>query len=114
MYFTVHYYTPHVISISDANYDNFDKVKTKNYRIETNDLGVGHNISRQILLINNLIDYTRTYDNIDRYIAAIVIHINLADKQNVTLIAHYRQWTIPVTPTDVQYNISNYLDNKKV
>ena len=69
---------------------------------------MGHDISRQILLIHNNIDYKRTYDHIDKYIAAIVVNINLANKQKVTLVAHYRQWTLPVTPTDIQYNKQTY------
>ena len=69
---------------------------------------VGHDTSRQILLIHSTIEYTQTYDYIDNYIAAIVIKIKLANRQNVTLIAHYRQWTLPLTPTDLQYNRQTY------
>ena len=69
---------------------------------------MGHDISRQILLIHNTIDYTRKYDNVDKYIVAIVANIRLANKNNDTIIAHYRQWTIPVTPTDLQYNRQTY------
>ena len=102
IYFILDKYKPHIMSISEANYDNIDRTDIPDYRIETNDIGVGHDISRQILLIHNTIDYTRTYDNIEKYIAAIVVHIKLANKQKATLIAHYRQWTIPVTPDDIQ------------
>ena len=96
------------MSISEANYDNIDKTNIPDYIIETNDIGVRHDTSGQILLINSTIEYTRTYDYIDNYIAAIVIKIKLANRQNVTLIAHYRQWTLPLTPTDAQYNRQTY------
>ena len=51
----------------------------------------------------NIIDYTWTYDNIDKYIAVIVISIKLANKNKVTLIGYYRQWNIPMTPDDIRY-----------
>ena len=63
---------------------------------------MGHDVSRQILLVHNSIQYTRTHDYIDKYIAAIVIKIKLANRQTQTLISHYRQWTLPMTPTDIQ------------
>ena len=101
-------YKPHIMSISEANYDNNDRIQIPDYNIETNDLGVGHDISRQILLVHNTIEYTWTYDNIDRYLAIIVIKVKLANRQNVTVISHYRQWTLPMTPTDLQYNRQTY------
>ena len=98
----------HIVSLSEANYNNIDRINIPQYNIETNDLGVGHGVSRQILLIHKTIEYTRTYDYIDKYIAAIVIKIRLANRQTVTLISHYRQWTLPMTPTDIQYNKQTY------
>ena len=108
MYFVLDKFRPHIVSISEANYDNIDRINIPDYRIETNDLGVGHNISRQLLLIHNTIDYTWTYDCVDNYIAAIVVNIKLAKKNKVTLIAHYRQWNIPMTPIDLRYNTQTF------
>ena len=51
----------------------------------------------------NIIDYTWTYDNIDKYIAVIVISIKLANKNKVTLIGYYRQWNILMTSNDTRY-----------
>ena len=97
-------YSQNVVSILEANYENIDRTNILDYIIETNDMGVGHDTSRQILLILSTIEYTQTYDYIDKYIAAIVIKTRLANRQTVTLIAHYRQWTLPLTPTDAQYD----------
>lgn len=35
-------YKPHVISISEANYDNLEQLQISEYKVETNGLGVGH------------------------------------------------------------------------
>ena len=79
------------MSISEANYDNIDRTLIKGYRIETNDLGIGYDTSRQLLLIQDTIDYTRQYDYVDKYIAAIVVNIKLAKRNNLTIVAHYRK-----------------------
>ena len=51
LYFVLDKYKPHIVSLSEVNYENNDRILIPDYRIETNDLGVGHNISRQLLLI---------------------------------------------------------------
>ena len=60
------------------------------------------------LLIHNTIEYTRRHDCIDKYIAAIVIQVKLANRHNVTLIAHYRQWKLPLVLTDTKFNTQTY------
>ena len=39
---------------------------------------------------------------------AIVVNVKLATKNNVTIIAYYRQWKIPVTPTNIQNDNQTY------
>ena len=51
LYFVLDKYKPHIVSLSEANYDNNDRILILDYRIEANDIGVRHNISRQLLLI---------------------------------------------------------------
>ena len=66
------------MSILEAKYNDLENLKISDYRIETNDLGVGHNISRQLLLIHNMIDYKQNFDCEQKYIAAIVVNVKLA------------------------------------
>ena len=68
--------------MSEAKYDNNDKI---------------------LIGLMLILDYTWTYDNIDKYIAIIVISIKLANKNKVTLIGYYRQWNILMTPNDTRY-----------
>ena len=75
-------YKPHIVSLSEAKYDNNDKI---------------------LIGLMLILDYTWTYDNIDKYIAIIVISIKLANKNKVTLIGYYRQWNILMTPDDTRY-----------
>ena len=51
LYFVLDKYKPHIVSLSEATYDNNDRILILDYRIEANDIGVRHNISRQLLLI---------------------------------------------------------------
>ena len=57
--------------------------------IEKSDLGVGYNISRQIVLIHETIEYTCKLTLEHKYIAAIIINTKLAFLKNVTIISHY-------------------------
>ena len=50
LYFVLDKYKPHIVSLSETKYDNNDRILIPD-RIEANDLGVGHNISRQLLSI---------------------------------------------------------------
>ena len=69
------------MSISDTNYDNLDNVKIKDYTVEQNYLGIGYNISRQIILMHNTSEYTKKYDLESKYLAAVIIIVKLAPKK---------------------------------
>ena len=88
IYYVLEKYKPHMMSISEANYDNVEKMKIKDYSVEHNDLGKGHKISRQILLVHNTIEYTRKCELETKYIAAIVINVKLATKSNMSIISY--------------------------
>ena len=50
-------YTPHIISLSEANYCNVTKMIFPEYNIEINDLGIGYSQSRVLLLIHKSLQY---------------------------------------------------------
>lgn len=86
---------PLIMSISEANYDNLNKITINDYNIETNDFKVNYHTSRQILLIHKMIDYTRRLDLERPFLAMIICDIKINKTSKITVIAHYRQWSIP-------------------
>ena len=65
------------------------------YNIETNDLKVDYHTSRQILLLHKTIDYTRRLDLKRPFLSIIICDIKINKTNKITMIAHYRQWSIP-------------------
>ena len=92
-------FQPHVISICEANYCNVTKEQINNYNIETNDLGIGYEKSRVLLLIHESIQYKRRLDLEKPYLAIIICDLKLNNKINTTVTSIYRQWSIPKSIT---------------
>ena len=92
-------YKPNVFSISEANYiidrDNTECGLFDSYNIETTDQLCNFNISRQLLLIDARLQYTRRYDLESRYDCCIWVELKLRGQKSILVQGGYRQWQIP-------------------
>ena len=61
-------------------------IKIKDYKVETNDLGIGHKTSRHILLIHNTNEYTWKSDPEQKYIAVDIINTKCINNPYSTYI----------------------------
>lgn len=88
------------------------------YKIEINDLGIGYEVSRQILLIHNSINYNRMKALEPKYIATVIINIKMANNSSFNFISIYRQWKLPKiisdtnnTNNDQMLRYNNFIKN---
>ena len=110
LFFLIDQFSPHIISLSEANYNKIDGNLINDYNIEYNDLGIGYCNSRVVTIIHKSIQCTRRIDLEPKYIAIIICDIKLSNKNNLTIISLYRQWNLP---QDV-LNIGRDCDNQIV
>jgi len=96
---------PKIMSISEANYNNLDKLRIEDYNIKYTDMGVGYSISRQILLIHNSLQYKRRRDLEEKYLSIIICQVKINKNSHLNIIGHYRQWQLP---REIQNNAQQY------
>ena len=104
------------MSISEANYNNLDKLRIEDYNIEYTDMGVGYSISRQILLIHNSLQYKRRRDLEEKYLSIIICQVKINKNTHLNVIGHYRQWQLPreIQNNAQQYNTQEYRYTKTI
>ena len=105
-------YKPHLISLSEANYDiikNQNNNTFNNYNIEFTDQNDALTISRQIVLVDKRLTYKRLYNLESRHDCTIWIEVILRQKKTFLFAGGYRQWTLPKEVSN-----DKYTDSKKV
>lgn len=100
-------YSPHIISLSEANYCNVTKMIFPEYNIEINDLGIGYSQSRLLVLIHKSLQYKRRRDLDEKFLAVITCDIILSNNKNITISAIYRQWKLPSTIVCNEHNMTS-------
>ena len=90
-------YKPNVVSLSEANYDiclNQNNHYFLDYFVEFTDQKDNINMSRQILLIDKRLNYTRLGDLESKHDCTVWIEIKLQCKKSILFCGGYRQWQI--------------------
>ena len=75
LYILLEIHKPDIVSIQEANYDIYSKIKIRGYSVEYNTLTINYNIARTILLIREGINYKRKNNFEDTYISSIWLEI---------------------------------------
>ena len=90
-------YKPNLISLSEANYDiaaNDSNHQFLHYNVEFTDQKVGLNLSRQVVLIDKRLNYTRVENLEGKLDCTIWVKISLKGKKSLLFCRGYRQWQI--------------------
>ena len=91
----------------EANYDLTERLTIEGYSIETEKIGLGTNLARSILLIDNQINYTRLNQYDYEGISAVWVQLSMSSSNNPVFMAGYRQWNLS---SDCKATNPNLLD----
>ena len=65
------------------------------FNIETKPLAKNYDLSRNVILIYNKIQYKRRMDLEDNHIATIWLELSINSKKSMLVMGGYRQWRLP-------------------